>query len=583
MNTITQEKAYAPQMLRGYQQEALDAIKEAWGRGVKALVAVATGGGKTTIGAQLLLEEVDPYRHRALVIGHTKEIVEQFYRRVENQFAGKLNMPYTVPGALMAPGLGMVMAENDDSHARIIIATRQTVQNKKRLKQLLKSGSFDVVLIDEAHHALADNTYGEIIKQIQADNPMVKIAGLTATPKRTDKKALGTVFDEIVYQWLIPDGITGGYLVPVQRVKVSTTVNLSDVRTSRGDYSQKRLVSVLETKNWLELATKAYDEYLASSGRKTIAFFPSVEMSKRFAESLSKNGINAVHIDGKTPKPERANLLRQYIKGEIEVVSNMAVLTEGFDAPATQAILLARPTRSRTLFTQIVGRGLRLYPGKEDCLLLDLTVVDTRALEIGTLFGRMIQCKECGTEYTAGLPECPRCGATLPPPEAREVNEDAIVLPNNPFSGEGLSAEYGTLFEKAFAAWHMGGDGFLSCGLGYDNGSLVIMPPMMDEFYRLARVPKEKNEPVYMLGLNEDLASLMVDAEKFIRTHSTGAVRTAQKDAVWRADPPSRAQTRLLRRLGVDVPKGLTKGSAAALITHTFAVERAASEPWQAN
>lgn len=569
---------HVPQSLRPYQREALDAIKAAWDEGKKALIAVATGGGKTTIGAQLLHETIDPYRQRALVIGHTKEIVEQFYRRVENQFAGKLSQPYQVPGALMAPGLGMVMAENDEADARIIVATRQTVQNEKRLKRLMQTGHFDVVLIDEAHHALADNTYGKIVKALQEVNPFVKIAGLTATPKRTDRKALGTVFDEIVYQWLIPDGINGGYLVPVQRVKVSTRVSLSGVRTSRGDYSQTALANVLEAHNWRDLALEAYNEHILKTGRKTLAFFPNLAMSKEFADVLNGQGVRAAHVDGNTPKPERTDILKRYTSGELDVVTNMGVLTEGFDAPATGAVLLARPTRSKTLFTQIVGRGLRLYPGKDNCLLLDLTVVDTKALEMGTLFGRLVKCHNCDCEYTAGLKACPKCGAPPLPPEKGEPIGSRVITTK--YDGEGLSVEFVSLFENAFAAWHMGDDGLMSVGLGYDNGTMIIMPPLVDEYYRLGHVPKDPNSQIKLLNMNEDLGSLMETAETAIKKHGKGHTRTAQKDAQWRADPPTSGQRRMLKRLGLDVPEGLTKGSASQLITHAMYAGRAINEPW---
>jgi hypothetical protein len=167
----------------------------------------------------------------------------------------------------------------------------------------------------------------------------------------------------------------------------------------------------------------------------------------------------------------------------------------------------------------------------------------------------------------------------LPPPEERGAAGDAD-LPYYTAVGEGLTAEFSSLFEKAFAAWHMGTDGYLSCGLGYDHGALVIMPPMMDEYYRLGHVPKWKGEAVKLLSMNEDLASLMTDAETHLRGVSGRAEKTAKKDAEWRADMPSPAQIKLLRKLGVTPPAGITKGGASQLITHAIYVDRAASEPW---
>lgn len=248
----------------------------------------------------------------------------------------------------------------------------------------------------------------------------------------------------------------------------------------------------------------------------------------------------------------------------------MGVLTEGFDAPSTGAIFLARPTRSRTLFTQIVGRGLRPYPGKHDCLLVDMTVVDTRALETGTLLGRMVKCRECDTEYYAGLKACPACGAEHP--IHKHISEDGLFMHNLPTQvGDGLIINYDALFEQAFAAWYHGDDGFMSCTLTFEDGALIIIPPLEDNYYRLARVPKDYEKPVTFLQRNEDLAALMLDAERIVKD---AGGRAADKDAPWRRDPASPAQYGVLSKLDVKAPGGLSKGAASQLITHAIAVKR---------
>lgn len=565
------ERQFLPQTLRPYQAEAVAAIRAAWDAGDPApLAALATGAGKTTIIAQLLVEAIDPAQHRALVIGHTEEIIGQLHDRITNQYGGLLDAHF---GDWAVPGSGIVMAEKDSPDARIVVATRQSL-HPRRLPRLLKSGPFDVLIIDEAHHAFGDNTYGQIIKALRAANPNLKLCGLTATPARGDRQALASIFTSICYEWLIPQGILNGYLVPVTRVKVSTQVNLSSVKTNTGDYNQTQLLSALDAANWLDLSARAYHEHIVDTTRPCLAFLPSVEMSQQFAARLRGDGIAAAHIDATTPKDERRRLLREYTDGKVATICNVGVLTEGFDAPATGAVFLARPTRSRTLFTQIVGRGLRPYPGKHDCLLVDLTVLDTKALEVGTLLGRMTTCPECGTEYYAGLKACPACGY-IKPLKRRLQDGDGAPQHVGLFEGDRLVANYEALFEKAFAAWYQGPDGFLSCTLGFDDGAFIIVPPLEDNYYRLVHVPKLTDQPIKSLQRNEDLASLMIAADQEI---SQRARSIAQKDATWRSEPATLAQVNLLRKLGAEVPHGLSKGAASQIITHTLAVKRLMQE-----
>lgn len=559
----------APQTLRDYQLEAVQSVKQAWQKEKESvLAALATGAGKTTILAQLMTEVLNPEHQRGLVIAHTQEIIYQLYDRIAQQYAGRLDQLYTPH---FYKGLGIVMGVNDDPNARIVIATRQSL-HPQRLKSLLKSGKFDYLFVDEAHHALADNTYGAIVDALKAANPKLKILGLTATPKRTDRKALATIFDDIVYQWLIPDGIDQGYLVPVTRVKVKTKVNLSGINTARGDYSQTKLISALKTANWQELSLQAFRTHISPTGRQCLAFLPSVEMSKNFARQLQADGIKAAHIDGETPKEERQHHLREYTLGKLQVISNMAVLTEGFDAPATSAVFLARPTRSSTLFTQIVGRGLRLHPAKQDCLLIDMTVLDTKALEIGTLLGRLLTCPDCMTDYYAGFKKCPQCGAEPPKAEAKGEANGRGKFKTGTAIGQGIESEYAPLFERAFAAWYADGEGYFSCTLKFEQGALVIVPPLTDNAYRLAYVPREKADGVKFINENEDLGSLMLDADNYLE--KLGGHHSILKDAQWRALPPTTAQLELIRKLRIPKPNEMNRGTASQLITHHLAVWR---------
>jgi len=314
-----------PNILRDYQREGIDAIKIAWDLKKKPMVVVATGGGKTTMIAQLLVETV-PSNARALVVAHTEEIVSQIHKTIQKQYGDSV---------------GIVMGIQDDMHSQIIVATRQSLSTQR----LSKLGMFDVIVIDEAHHATPENTYGQIVEKILKKNQRTKLVGFTATPTGDER-----LFDEIVFSWTISDGINSGYLVPSRHINVSAG-------------------GILD-KNWMKLTVEAFKIHILPSNRPCLAFFPSVAMSRRFSQALKRHGISAAHIDGETPREERETILSEYKNGEIQIVCNMAVLTEGFDAPNTSAILMARPTRSQTLITQILGRGLRTAPGKRDCLIV---------------------------------------------------------------------------------------------------------------------------------------------------------------------------------------------------------------------
>lgn len=557
---------YKPQSVRGYQDEGIEASRTAWRASIRALTAVATGGGKTTMIAELLRREFDPHQHRALIIAHTEEIITQIRDRVANQFGGALESRY---GERASKGIGIVMAEQDDYDARIVVATRQSL-SASRLSRLLLAGKIDFVIIDEAHHAAPGTTYMEIWEAIKRHNPEVKLAGFTATPKRADDLALGAMWDQIVYQWSIEDGIKAGYLVPPVRIGFHTNVSTSAIKSTGGDYSAAGLVSVLEVANWAELAARAYLEYILPTERLALAFFPAVQMSLDFAAILRAQGVEAAHIDGETDKDVRRRILREYTSGRVRVISNMGVLTEGFDAPETGAILMARPTRSPTLFTQIIGRGLRPFPDKDHCLIVDLAVTDVKALKTGDLIGRMIHCKGCGIEHYAGLKACPKCGFVRPAPE-RLKDGAGVEEWENVEWGEGLIATTESVFEKAFAAWHKGADGYYSCPLSFEVGALVIEPPGEDDYYRLFLVPHDFKKPARLLEQNEDLPALMLAGDERVIAHGAHGVG---KQAAWRTRPPTPNQANALAKIGVDVTDDMTGGKAGELLTHYYGVER---------
>jgi len=564
---VSAERQSIPQVLRPYQQDAVAAIRAACDKGEKPICAMATGLGKTTVIAQALVEMVNPHQQRALVIAHTAEIIYQLYERIANQFGGALDDYF----GFMKPGIGLVMGDLDAGDARIVVATRQSL-HRRRLEKLLKHGAFDVIVIDEMHHSYGGNTYGDIVKTLETENPSLKRFGLSATPKRGDRHALESLWSSICYELMIADAVMAGHLAPITRIRVATRVDVNSIKTQRGDYDQSKLVSALEAENWLELCLKAFHDHV-SPERSTLAFMPTITMSRQLADGLNGVGIAAAHIDGETPKPERAAILKRYSNGDLRVVSNFAVLTEGFDAPLTDVIFLGRPTRSRTLLTQIIGRGVRLFPGKTQCLVIDMAVQDTKMLDFGTLAGKMITCPKCMAEYYAFLDKCSLCGAPRPRGAGggfgdKKQNEEYT-------GGELVTSTYNPLFADAFAAWYSADDGSMSCMLAFGDGAVVILPPESDEYYRLYRVPDSPKKPVVFMDRDADAATLVQRGDAAARRSGGSPI---SKDARWRDSKVSEAQITRLGRLGVTNAKNLTKGQASAIIAHSTAMRRLIAE-----
>jgi len=495
------------------------------------------------------------------------------------------------------------------------------------------------VVVHNCHGVSPDNTAHRVIQTCELANPEVKIAGFTATPKRADRKALGVVFDEIVYSWSIRDGVEGGYLAPATRLQVGTDVDLSAVKTEfgdfGGDYNQTELSEVLTAHEWVDLAVTAYQAHLQGRRKATLAYFPFVDMSKAFTAKLKALGIRAEHVDGGTDKRDRRRILRDYGAGNLEVVSNVMVLSKGFDAPRTDSILMARPTRSETLFTQIVGRGLRRADEKIDCLLVELGVHDVKALEVGHLLGRLRKCKTCQYEFFFGLNACPNCAAlveeVLEDEEEEEEKEPGNKLPR---TFRALSqSKIGELFEKLKSAWFRGEDGWITCEVGINAGAMVIMPPtgadvtrqrerqlvgydllhqidfewreelraQLDllereiaraEHWTLYFVPpsiqrsddswgKRQPEPIFLDSGDLDEVLRAGEREAVKRGGASDVRNTALKTAEWRVRMASGAQLDYLHRLGARLDKAISAGEAAQRIT--YLLNRKRVERWVLN
>ena len=332
--------------LRPYQVEALDNTHDLLRKHRSVTVVMATGTGKTTYFCALASEWTGG---RVLILAHRKELIEQASQRLEVMGAGRIGLE-----------IGIERAEFHSSPTnRFIVGTVQTCSRPKRLEKLKKQGGIDLIIVDEFHRGISA-TYQEVYEHF----PEAKIVGVTATPDRGDKKALGIVAEAVAMEYSIQEAIEDGWLVPIplsQCYEIAIAeVDLDQVGTVKGDFAQGQLDEEM-TKG----ADAIIHELLKRIGdEQCSAFWPGVKSSQYAAERL--NAIRpgcAASVDGKTPEDERTAIFRDLRSGKLQFLCNCQVATEGFDAPTIAAVALCRPTKSRGLYTQMVGRGTRPLPG----------------------------------------------------------------------------------------------------------------------------------------------------------------------------------------------------------------------------
>ena len=333
-------------MLRPYQQEACQAVLDQWQEGNrKTLMVLPTGTGKTVVFSKVAEKRVGQGQ-RVLVLAHRDELLKQ----AEDKIYKFTNLHCALEKA-EETSIG--------SQNKITVGSVQTLMRKSRLERFPKD-YFGTIIVDEAHHAIAQS-YQNILEHFyEAD-----VLGVTATPDRSDKRNLGTYFDSLAYEYTLPQAISEGYLCKIVAQMIPLKIDISSVRTIAGDFNADELGTTLES--YLSKIATEMLEYCRD--RKTVVFLPLISTSKKFVEVLKNVGINAAEVNGKSEN--RAQILKDFEDGKYQVLCNAMLLTEGWGCPAVDCIVCLRPTQSRSLYAQIVGRGLRPYPGKENCLLLD--------------------------------------------------------------------------------------------------------------------------------------------------------------------------------------------------------------------
>lgn len=339
--------------LRPYQAEAKQAILTAWDEGQrKTLLVLPTGCGKTVVFSSVTEAQVEK-GHRVLIMAHRGELLDQA--------ADKLRL---------ASGLETVHEKAESSSLGspipVTVGSVQSLAQPARLARFPENYYQDII-VDEAHHCLSDS-----YKRVLDHFPSANILGVTATPDRGDRKNLGEFFDSLAYEYSMTDAIREGYLCPIRAQMIPLELDIGDVGMSNGDFAVNEIGHALDP--YLEQIAAEMTSYCA--GKKTVVFLPLIATSQKFCAILNRAGLKAVEVNGYSE--DRAEILSDFETGKYDVLCNSMLLTEGWDCPAVDCIVVLRPTKIRSLYQQMVGRGMRLHPGKDHLLLLDFLWMTSR-------------------------------------------------------------------------------------------------------------------------------------------------------------------------------------------------------------
>jgi len=361
-------------ILRDYQREAIEVIGN-MKSGEKKLIVLPCGTGKTIVFSSVATKA----KGKVLIIVPSTELRKQAIEKLINLDANC--------------DVGSVQANINEFDHKIVVATRQSLSHKKstRLEKMLELGEFEYAIIDEIHQAI-----DQIKLVIGKLNNNIKIVGFTATPY-PDK--LMDIFDKIDYGKSILEMIGKGYLCEPRAYQVETNNDISNVKTVAGEFVQKHLEEAVDTPIRNQLIVDTYKKY-AKNRKHTIIFTAGVEHSNNIMNSFIASGIDCKTINSKTDKDDREELLDAFSKASFPVITNCNILTTGFDLEALSCIILASPTKSKTKYVQQIGRGLRTYPGKSDCLILDMkdTIKSHDLMSVEDIFGVSINNGESLTE-----------------------------------------------------------------------------------------------------------------------------------------------------------------------------------------
>lgn len=441
---------------RPYQEAATKSTIAEIERGGKSMLGVAfTGAGKTWMAHDLIMSRFHPSKHRVLFTADIADLVYQTKNAFTRYTPDLANNDFTIHSR---PGVGMVMGKHEHPHARIVLGTPQTLsgaENKpdlSRLNEVLKYGPIDLLILDEAHRVINASNM-RMVQHLREANPDLVVVGKTATPLRRDGRGLSNIFDRIVYNYPMTYGIKHGYICRVlDPLNIETGVS---VDRFAGETLEDAVARAIDVGNWSEIVSQSYVEQ--GENRPGMWFMPSVEHSRKFCKYMQEHGFHIGHVDSTgvimpdgSETKDRSALYRWYSEWhpgmKPRMLTNFRVLTTGVDFPHTAFIGLALGTDDPTALTQIIGRGVRLHPSKQDLLILDYQLKGIELVQANHLFG---------TEY--GVPDAPgeeeleqETLALAEPVEIREAEKNE----ENFIDGSGVKVSIGKIRQLSNSAWY---------------------------------------------------------------------------------------------------------------------------------
>lgn len=335
--------------LRPYQQEARTAVENEWDAGnSRTLLVLPTGCGKTIVFAKISEDRVRQ-GDRVLILAHRGELLDQAADKIKTATGLMCSTEKAEQSCL----------DSGSMWYRITVGSVQSLMRQSRLDRF-DHDYFNTIIIDEAHHAVSDS-YQRVLQHFDS----ARVLGVTATPDRGDMRELGNVFDTLAYEYTLPRAIKEGYLSPIKALTIPLNLDLSGVGIQSGDFKPGDLDCALDP--YLRQIAKEMQKYC--SDRKTVVFLPLIKTSQKFRDILNESGFRAAEVNGNSD--DRAEVLADFDAGRYNVLCNSMLLTEGWDCPSVDCVIVLRPTKVRSLYCQMVGRGTRLCEGKDHLLLLD--------------------------------------------------------------------------------------------------------------------------------------------------------------------------------------------------------------------
>lgn len=539
-------------ILRDYQIQCLDSIKTSYDKGInRQLVVLPTGTGKTAIFSNLPQKMHKP---KMLVLAHREELLEQAKNKI-TEFNPDLYVD-------------IEQAERHASfQADVVIASVPTLgrTNSNRIKDFNPS-EFQTIIVDESHHSTA-SSYRNILGYFGVFEDKSKLmVGWTATPKRGDNVGLDAIFQDVVFHRDIREMIESKWLCPITAYRIKTSSDISNVAAHAGDFSEKELSEAVDTESRNKLILDVYKSLCQN--RRTLIFCVNVKHTQNVAKTLLDAKIDCGIVLGNTDRQIRAKTLSDFASGHINVVANCAVLTEGYDLPQLSAIIMARPTQSGLLYTQMLGRGTRIAENKENLLVLDLVDNSSKhqVMTASSMFGLPLNFDSKGKDVLELSKEVEEQLSKTPGlPMDKFANIDDLKTYLEKFSLFTAQSRIDSDVEKySELTWIQIGEKYF---IPLSKTEKLILHKNMLNKYEFGMSQFGTN---HRIEIADDLENGFKFADKYVKATYPDLIGLYLKSARWRKDAASDKQKLLLRSFGIQFPETITKGEASNIITREF-------------